>query len=81
MPEPIARTCEQLLALLTSEPESDLDATREPAIEAHIATCPNCASSEQMLTTLLLQYRQTEIVLADDIEQRLLSQMCESSKH
>ena len=66
--------CDRLQVLLVTD--DAWSEQREQAIATHIATCLTCTAAEQALTMLIAAYRQVDVPLADDVEQRLLVEVC-----
>lgn len=68
-------TCAQLQALLDREDTAET-ADLARLIEQHVATCIECESCEQALTTLIAGYRDDEPGISEALEQRLLQRLC-----
>lgn len=70
--------CPHLSALLAQESAGTNTAQLEETIEQHLATCDICLACEQVLTQLIAEYRHNEPPLSEDLERRLLDQLCRS---
>lgn len=67
--------CDHLQLLLATDDGASVEQI-EQAIATHITTCSRCTAADQALTMLIATYRKVEAPLADDVEQRLLEDVC-----
>lgn len=70
---PCCQLHELMLAMEDSDPATSA------ALAAHLEACPHCQEDDLAVAPLLTAYRQQELApLADDLEARLLRNLCGS---